>query len=289
MDAGVHAIVADGHLGQDGSIQNWPCQACGGHASDRFGAFLYRLKKPETVIAQTLTSVSQGQGIRATALSQGVNKDTVLAWWMRLGERAPVLWDEIAQGKVRVGAVQLDELHTLIKKRGNHLTELEGQVGGVGVQWVWTAMDPAHKLLLVAQVGPRTHDMTCLVMHALCQMLAPGCVPAFSSDGLMHYFTALTAHWGSWQVQAQGKRVWQVAANLWYAQVVKQYRRRKLTHVVRRLLLGTQAAWEAALQAAGMRISINTALVERLNLTLRQSLAALTRQTLCLAKTRRHL
>jgi hypothetical protein len=110
------------------------------------------------VIAQTLTSVSQGQGIRATALSQGVNKDTMLAWWMRLGERAPVLWDEIAQGKVRVEAVQPDELHTLIKKRGNHLTELEAQVGKVGVHWVWTAMDPVHKLLLVARVGPRTRD-----------------------------------------------------------------------------------------------------------------------------------
>jgi len=289
MDAAIHAIVADGHHGQDGSIQNWQCQACGGHASDRYGTFLYRLKKPEKVIAQTLTSVSQGQGIRATALSQGVNKDTVLAWWLRLGERAPVLWDEIAQGKVRVGAVQLDELHTLIKKRGHHLTELEAQVGEVGVQWVWTAMDPVHKLLLVAQVGPRTREMACLVVHALCQMLASGCVPAFSSDGLMHYFTALTAHWGSWQVQVQGKCVWQVAANLLYAQVVKQYRRRKLAHVVHRLLLGTQGAWEAALQAAGTRVSINTALVERLNLTLRQSLAALTRRTLCLAKTKRHL
>jgi len=52
----------------------------GGDASDRFGMFLYRLKKPETVIAQTLTSTSQGQGIRATALSLGVNKNTVQAW-----------------------------------------------------------------------------------------------------------------------------------------------------------------------------------------------------------------
>ena len=52
-DAGVHAIVVDGHLGQDGSIQNWRCQACGGHASDSFGTFLYRLKKPVQVMAQT--------------------------------------------------------------------------------------------------------------------------------------------------------------------------------------------------------------------------------------------
>jgi hypothetical protein len=69
-----------------------------GHASDHFRTFLYRLKKPVQVITQTLASVSQGQGIQATALSQGVNKDTVLAWRLCLGERPPVLWNEIAQG-----------------------------------------------------------------------------------------------------------------------------------------------------------------------------------------------
>jgi len=39
MDAAIYAIVADGHHGQDGSIQNWWCQACGGTpvtASARF-------------------------------------------------------------------------------------------------------------------------------------------------------------------------------------------------------------------------------------------------------------
>ncbi len=114
-----------------------------GHASDHLGTFLYRLKKPLKVIGQTLTSVSQGQGIQATALSQGVNKDTVLAWWMRLGEHAPLLWNEVAQGQVRVGAVQFDELHTLIKKRACHLSELGTQLGNLSPQWVWTAIAPA--------------------------------------------------------------------------------------------------------------------------------------------------
>ena len=64
-----------------------------------------------------------------------------------------------------LGHVQLDELHTLIKKRPSHLTELEAQVGEVGVQWVWTAMDPVPKLLWVAQVGPRTRDRACRAVH----------------------------------------------------------------------------------------------------------------------------
>jgi hypothetical protein len=74
-----------------------------------------------------------------------------------------------------------------------------------------------------------------------------------------------------------------------YAPVVKHYRRRKLAQVIHRLLLGPQAAWDAALKAAGTRISINTAFVERLNLTLRHALAALTRRSFCIAKSKRHL
>jgi hypothetical protein len=53
----------------------------------------------------------------------------------------------------------------------------------MGPQWVWTALDPVHKLLLVAQVEPRTRDMACLVVHGLYHLLLPGGVPAFSSDG----------------------------------------------------------------------------------------------------------
>ncbi len=288
-DSTIHAIVADGHHGKDGSIQNRQCQACHGHASDCYGTFLYRLKKPGGVIARTLTSVRHGQGIHATTLSQGVNKDTVLAWWMHLGKRAPILRNEIAQGKVCVGAIQFDELRTLIQKCACHLSELETQLGDLGPLWVWTAIDRAHKLLLITRVGPRTRDMACLVIHAVCLLLAAGCLPACSSDGLQHYFTALTAHWGAWLSQSQCKSVWHVAANLLYAQVVKHYRRRKLAQVIHRLLLGTQAAWDAALKAASTRLSINIALVERLNLTLCHALAVLTRRSLCIAKSRCHL
>ena len=80
-----------------------------------------------------------------------------------------------------------------------------------------------------------------------------------------------------------------MAAALLYAQVVKEYRRRKLTRVLRRMLLGTARAWATAMAAAGTRVSINTAFAERLNLTLRQGLAALTRRSQALAKTKRHL
>jgi hypothetical protein len=68
---------------------------------------------------------------------------------------------------------------------------------------------------------------------------------------------------------------------LLYAQVVKTMRRRRIVGVKHRVVFGTQLAIEQVLAACGW--TINTAFVERLNLDLRQRVAAIGRRvnTLC--------
>jgi hypothetical protein len=102
----------------------------------------------------------------------------------------------------------------------------------------------------------------------------------FTSDGLNLYFYALTAHFGQWVV-ALGRRAraWQVAPSLIYGQVKKVYRRRKLVRVTHLMRCGTHAALRTALSGLGLSGRLNTAFVERVNLTLRQSVAALMRRT----------
>jgi hypothetical protein len=80
------------------------------------------------------------------------------------------------------------------------------------------------------------------VIHSLRQILAPGCLPLFTSDGLHLYFYALTAHFGQWRAErCRGRNVrrWQVATNLIYGQVKKWHRRRKLVRVTHVMRLGT--------------------------------------------------
>ena len=64
---------------------------------------------------------------------------------------------------------------------------------------------------------------------------------------------------------------------LLYAQVVKQMRRRRLVTVKHRIVFGTKAAVDAVLAVCGWQI--NTAFVERLNLSLRQRVAAMRRRS----------
>ena len=80
------------------------------------------------------------------------------------------------------------------------------------------------------------------LIHSLRALLAPGCLPLFTSDGLNLYFYALTAHFGQWLTlgrRGRNVRQWQVEPRLIYGQVKKTYRRRKLARVSPVMRLGT--------------------------------------------------
>src|SRR2546423_5861348 len=154
--------------------------------------------------------------------------------------------------------------------------------------WVWTAMDPQSKLLLVIDVGTRTLEMAQRMVHQVVQRLAPDCVPLFLTDGLKDYGTAFLTHFGQWIQPArrrdQGplpKPRWMPLPQLLYAQVVKSYRRRHIVGVKYRVVFGTMERVQQVLSACGRKI--NTACVERLNWDIRQRVAAVGRRvnTLC--------
>jgi IS1 family transposase len=162
---------------------------------------------------------------------------------------------------------------------------------GSSPSWVWTAIDPTSKLLVGVEVGSCTLAMAQHVVHQVPQVLAPDCVPLFLTDGLKDYATALLTHFGSWMQpqrrQAKGpmpKPWWMPLPELLYAQVVKSCRRRRIVGVKHRVVFGTQLAIEQVLATWGW--TINTSFVERLNLDIRQRVAAIGRRvnTLCQAE-----
>jgi IS1 family transposase len=191
---------------------------------------------------------------------------TLRLWLSRAGEHAEKVHAHFFQN-LTLGHLQLDALFTTLRDKAHDL-------------WVWTAFDPVTQLVPALRVGPRTQDMAYAVIHTLSLVLAPGCLPVFTSDGLNLYLYALTAPFGQWLTDpATGKARWQVARDLLYGQVKKIYRRRKL-HLVERLMrLGDLTRLSQRLKALGLSGSLNTAFVERLNLTLRHALATLSRRS----------
>ncbi len=95
----------------------------------------------------------------------------------------------------------------------------------------------------------------------------------------------LPAHFWEW-VEGKGRRArqWQVAAGLIYGQVKKVYRRCRLVRVIQRMRCGTAEELRTALIQLGLSGRLNTAFIERVNLTLRQSVSALIRRSWSTAK-----
>jgi hypothetical protein len=127
------------------------------------------------------------------------------------------------------------------------------------------------------------------VVHQVVQVLAPGCVPLFLTDGFKEYTTALLAHFGQWVQPARRQATgplpqprWMPLPQLLYAQVIKVTRRRRLVRVSHRVVFGALGAIEQVLAACGWQI--NTAFVERLNLDIRQHVAAVGRRVATLCK-----
>ncbi len=104
------------------------------------------------------------------------------------------------------------------------------------------------------------------VVHQVVQVLAPGCVPLFLTDGLKEYAPAFLTHFGQW-VQPPRRRAtgpapqprWMPLPQLRYAQVIKTMRRRRLIRVRYRVVFGTLAAIEQVLAAHGWHL--NTAFI----------------------------
>jgi IS1 family transposase len=186
--------------------------------------------------------------------------------------------------------VQLDELFALLSAvRDGAVSETEAIARLERYpQWVWVAMDPESKLLLALDVGDRTLAMAQRLVHSVAQVLAPDCAPLFLTDGFREYLTALVTHYGHWvqppRRQATGphpKPRWMPQPQLLYAQGVTTVRRRRLVRVRHHVVFGTLEAANAGLAPLGWQI--NTAFVERLNLAIRQPVAAVGRRvsTLC--------
>jgi IS1 family transposase len=154
--------------------------------------------------------------------------------------------------------------------------------------WVWLAMDPVSKIVPALHVGERTRTDAFALVHDLKQRLSPDCMPAITTDGLRSYFYAITAHFGTWFRPPRTDHC-QPSPALHYGQLVKRKNRRHTTFTHTRMLWGKRQHLLARLRAVGLNACIQTAFIERLNLTLRQCVESLSRRTWSYAQTQQQL
>jgi IS1 family transposase len=262
---------------------------CETYFLETHGTLFYGKAHAAEGIVRVVAALAEGLGLRAVAGVFDLDPNTVLAW---SGEAAAQLktFSRFLLHKVQVRQVQLDELFAVRseEKAGQGSAAEASAHFPCAPRWVWVALDPESKLLLALDLGQRTLAMAQRLVHHVVQLLAPGCVPLFLTDGFKEYTTALLTHFGHWvqppRRQATGpapKPRWLPRPELLSAQVVKYYRRRRLVRMRPRVVFGTLAQVLHVLAPRGWHI--NTAFIERANLAIRHHVAGVGRrvQTLC--------
>jgi IS1 family transposase len=289
-DCSYHGWLGRGNIRSNGHPGGQPwrqlqCVSCQGYFYETHGTIFHGKHSSPELIVHVIACLAEGLGIRGTARVFEIDANTVLHWLMEAAEQLKA-FSAYFLNELHLNQIQLDELYAVLSAvRDGDISEAEAvEQLSQSPRWVWTAIDPESKLLLSTQVGPRTLAMAQAVLHQIAQLLAPGCVPLFLSDGNPNYLPAIVSHFGHW-VQPPRRQTfgpapkprWMPWPELLYAQVVKKMRRRRIVEVKHLVVLGTQVAVEQVLRTCGWLI--NTSFVERLNLSLRQRVAAIRRRS----------
>ena len=243
---GLNNLRANGHP-SGGPWRQLHCTSCDGYFPEHHGTIFHGKQAAVELIVRVLACLAEGLGIRATARVFEVDANTVLHWLVEAAEQL-MAFSAYFLCDLHVKQLQLDELYAVLRDlKAGAINEDEAiQRLERSPYWVWTAMDPNSKLLLVIDVGTRTLEMAQRVVHQVVQRLAPGCVPLCLTDGLKDYGTAFIAHFGQWMQPARRRDKgpmpqprWVSRPELLYAQVVKSYRRRRIVGVKYRVVFGT--------------------------------------------------
>src|SRR6266581_3315135 len=258
---GLGNITSNGHP-SGGPWRQLHCTGCGGYFQETHGTPLHGKRVAPDLLVWAVGALAEGLGIRAVARVFEVDPNTVLAWLVEVAEHVAA-FSQYFLHDIRVTQVQLDELFALLSavKTGEVSEAAAITRLSRSPRWVWAAIDPVTKLLLTIDVGDRTLAMAQRVVHQVVQVLAPGWVPLFLTDGFKEYTTALLTHYGQW---------------------VQPARRRRVVDVKHRVIFGTLGAVQQGLAAHGWQI--NTAFIERINVTIRQHVAAVGRRVTTLCK-----
>ena len=219
----------------------------------------------------------------------GVTAQTVLAWLRRAAHKA----DEINHHRLRnlpVTQVQLDEMWHCIERKHAQQCAPDGESlpqSAEGRQWIWISDAPEFRLMLAAFVGPRTYDSAVTLIHMTAAVVAG--IPCFVSDGFRCSLAALVAVYHQIkECTHTGKRgrprqpVVEPHPDVVYAQSVTHKTHGRLHTLTQRVQCG-------ATRLAQLGLAISTSVIERLNLTLRHTLAPPVRKSGSFCKDREQM
>jgi IS1 family transposase len=277
------------YLTQSGKRRIFRCHRCATQFAETREPIFFDLRTPEDKVMMALKMLLVRVDLAGICFVLGVTEETVFAWLRRAAHQAEAINRHLLRD-LPVTQVQLDEMWNFIARKHACETDEAGDSlpeGTDGRQWVWVSFAPEFRLMIAAVVGPRTLATAKEVVATTKARVAE--IPAFFSDGFTCSLAALIAAFHVVTTfERTGKRGRPRKPRcaphpaLVYGQLVKQKQQGTLLTLSTRVVLG-------AARLTQMGLTISTAVVERVNLPLRQALAPLARKTSSFCKDRERL
>jgi IS1 family transposase len=225
------------------------------------------LRKPRELIVIVVTLLAYGCPIQAIVQAYQLDERTVADWRDRAGKHCEWVHHALVEaGQLDLQHVQADE----IRVKGRSL-----------IAWMGLSMMVSTRLWLGGVVS-RTRD-TALADRMMAQVRAcsrTACALLVCTDGWAAYPNSICRAFREKVKVTAGKgrcclRVW---SDLCIATVIKRAEKKRVVEVSRKMTRGTQQEADRLLKASRGGSMLNTAFIERLNATMRQRLAVLTRK-----------
>jgi transposase-like protein/IS1 family transposase len=267
------ACVARGQVGQGNIVSHgkararYRCKTCGKTFSAQAGTMFEGLRKPKALIVIVVTLLAYGCPIQAIVQAFGLDERTVASWRDRAGKHCQEVHQAVVQqGQLDLVHVQADE----IRVKGCKM-----------IAWMGLAMMVSTRLWLGGVVS-LTRDRS-LADRLLAQVRACGQplrALLVCTDGWNAYPNSIRRAFREKVKEAAGcgracLRMW---PQVCIAVVIKRTQKKRVVEITRKMVQGTLEQAQVLLAASHGGRVLNTAFIERLNGTIRQRLASLTRK-----------
>ncbi len=235
---------------RDGRRRRYRCKACGKTFSantDTIYQGLHCSRDEFDRVAQLSV-----EGVNKSAISRvsGRAWSTVARWLALASEAARQINDRMIQG-FELKELQADELRTFCGSKKN-------------VTWVFTSLEVWSRLWVATVIGRRSYANTYKLLSETARRGRIVTLVLITTDGFKYYAIVIRRVFGHACV---------------HAQVVKTWCKNRVHTVKLKIVIGSRGQLDRALAESEDSIKLNTAFVERSNLTTRTACAYLARKT----------
>ena len=243
-----------------GKRRRYRCSKCRKTFYSTVNTAYYRLQHRRSTFDEVAALSVEGVSKSAIARVKRLGWNTVDRWLERAAAFSRRFNDATVTG-LDVPEIQADEIRTFAGSKDD-------------VLWIFATLDVASRLWPSTVVGRRSYRNTHALFKDTLRRMRDVCFPLIVTDGFDYYEKVV-------------RQLFSVACV--YGQVVKTRRNDRVNKVERRQIIGAKWRFEEALLESEDSSTLNTSFIERLNLTIRQSTAYLTRRTTCHARRKKLL